>query len=168
MHCCSTHYLLNYYSNTSVFSCWWCWIYWSQSGHTKYGWTNKPCDKPWAEGSKPAQSFQWQPLFATKLNSTGLIWRIETWEYFNDVVGKMIQRTMDICRISKRTKSHGKRKPGMMSRTRSANLRSSGSVAWAWEGRCTLQDCHNFSCGKVYSFVVGHDDISWHSSRSHP
>ena len=35
--------------------------------------------------------------------------------------------------------------------------RSLVSAAQNLGGRCMLQDCQNFSCGRAYSFVIGYD-----------
>ena len=52
--------------------------------------TDKTCDKLQSRGSS-AQSLEWQPLPAAKLNSNVLIQCMANLEFLGGVVGQMIQ-----------------------------------------------------------------------------
>ena len=117
-----------------------------------------------SRGKWTALSFEWQPLLATKPNSTVLIWCIETWEFLIAVVGEINSTDSGYIVQDIEPGKHaanenwarveiGQRKP-----TRSG-------FSCVESGReVHVQNCQNFSCGKVYSFVIGYDDFFFFKS----
>ena len=137
------------------FSCWWRWMDWRKNGHALSR------QNMWQNTADP---YGVQRHYATNVNST--VWfgasKFEIFYFlFGVTVVEIIQLTVNIFLIMqyiKPHKSHGKRKRGMISRTPSANSQRPLSATRKRERRCTLEDCRNFSCRGVYSFVIDYDD----------
>ena len=140
-----------------LFSCWWWWMDWLESGNTaeptKHATINTTIRDKFissnVEMSATACNEAQQhcvDLVHRNLRHLKCRW----WNGSTDSGYIMQDIHLD--------KSQGKGKPGLMCRTRSVNPRSPVSVPWNREGRYKLQDCHNFSCGKVHWFVLGYYD----------